>query len=448
MKRWIPVLLALVFCYFAAHLIATAQVQGGGVSQYGAVTPGDCTKWFAPGIIEDAGGACGSGGGAVASVSGSGGVACSPTTGAVTCTTTAADNTKTSSYQAASTDMGGALNLTATTGTPALTLPAESSSVFAPGMTLTIVVNGMVNWSLTNSTGLTITGLTGTTLYPGMSGTFVANANATGLDFFPGPTPTGVTAGSYTNTNVTVDAMGRVTSAASGSASGGADACDAWITGTTASPTITPSTGCGSVSNGVYTPPTWADSNTSATADVVGGGGGGDYCNTSSDLGRPGGGGGVSEASGIGLIQTGSTYNFTLALGGTAGSAGTVTGGAGGNSTFAIGSGPTTYTGDGGAGAIACASAAAAVTAGGSFTNGTGFPGGYGWATTAAAGNLQLSGASGLGYGPSIATAVGANTVGVAGLGIGGGGTGSNGTGGAPAGGGAPGGIRLRLSGN
>ncbi len=161
----------------------------------------------------------GSGSGTVTSVGASNGICGGPITTSGTLTACTTDNTKTSSYQVASGDMGNALNLAATTGTPALTLPAESSSIFAPGMTLSIVVTGTVNWTLTNSTGLTITGLNSTTLTPGTSGTFLANANGTGLDFFPGaqpPTSTsagGVNAGgdlSFSGTTPTVAKIGGV----------------------------------------------------------------------------------------------------------------------------------------------------------------------------------------------------------------------------------------------
>lgn len=102
--------------------------------------------------------------------------------GSATANLTVADNTKTSSYAVTASDMANTLNLAGTTGT--LTLPAASSTIFAPGMSLTILVTSSGNWTLTNSTGLTITGLNSTTLVPGTSGTFIANANGTGLDFF------------------------------------------------------------------------------------------------------------------------------------------------------------------------------------------------------------------------------------------------------------------------
>ena len=116
------------------------------------------------------------------------------------CAAAFVDTTKATSYtaNASENDMGNGLTLAATTGTPALTLPAVSSTVFAPGMTLTIsvpAISSAVNWTLTNSTGLTLRGLNSTTLVPGTQGTFVANADAATLDFFPGmqpPTSTGL----------------------------------------------------------------------------------------------------------------------------------------------------------------------------------------------------------------------------------------------------------------
>ena len=142
------------------------------------------TPALAGGINNPSGGGGGGGSGTVTSVATSNGLCGGPITASGTLTACTTDTTKTTSYAAAAGDMGGALNLAGTTGTPALTLPAENSTIFAPGMTLSIAVTGSINWTLTNSTGLTMTGLNSPTLPPGTSGTFVANANGTGLDFF------------------------------------------------------------------------------------------------------------------------------------------------------------------------------------------------------------------------------------------------------------------------
>lgn len=69
-------------CGFAAQ----AQLVGG-VQQYGAVTPTDCVEWYANGLIEDSGAACGGGGGSgtvtsvsVATANGVSGTVANPTT--------------------------------------------------------------------------------------------------------------------------------------------------------------------------------------------------------------------------------------------------------------------------------------------------------------------------------------------------------------------------------
>jgi hypothetical protein len=108
------------------------------------------------------------------------------------------DTTKTASYPVVANDMGGALNLAGTSGTPALTLSVASSTVFAPGMTLAVAVTGTVPWTITNSTGLTLNGLAVTTLLPGDSGTFVANSDGTHLDYFAGARQT-ITSPLYVN---------------------------------------------------------------------------------------------------------------------------------------------------------------------------------------------------------------------------------------------------------
>jgi hypothetical protein len=105
----------------------------------------------------------------------------SGTTPNATINSTLSDITKTTSHSAAIGDMGNALNLS---GTFTLTLPTATGSLFAPGQSLAVLNSGSGNITLTNSTGLTMTGLNSTTLIPGTSGTFIANANGTGIDFF------------------------------------------------------------------------------------------------------------------------------------------------------------------------------------------------------------------------------------------------------------------------
>ena len=226
-------------------------------------------------------------------------------------------------------------------------------------------------------------------------------------------------------------------------------ACNAWITGLTSAPVITPASGCGSVaytSGGsfTYTPPTWADANTADLIDAIGAGGGGSYCNASGAVGRPGGGGGVSELVAIGLIVNGTTYQFAL---GTAGAAGVTTsqaGTAGGSTTVLVSA--VTYTGSGGVGGASCG-LAAAVTLGGGFSNGIGFPGGGGIATIVGGAPLQMSGAAGLGFGPSLVQS-GLNSVAIGGQGYGGGAVGGSGSVANAGATGAPAGIYLELRGN
>lgn len=96
------------------------------------------------------------------------------------------DLTKTTAYTILSTDMNGSIVLGTCASACTLTLPIESSSIFAPGMSLAISNGGTSDWTVTNSTGLTITGLNSTTLKPGFAGLFISNANATDLNFFAG----------------------------------------------------------------------------------------------------------------------------------------------------------------------------------------------------------------------------------------------------------------------
>ena len=97
------------------------------------------------------------------------------------------DTSKTANYSVAAGDMANALSLGGSGAT--LTLPAASSIVFAPGMTVNFSTRSATgNWTVTNSTGLTYAGPT--TLVPGTEGAFVANADGVTLDFFGFTTPT------------------------------------------------------------------------------------------------------------------------------------------------------------------------------------------------------------------------------------------------------------------
>ena len=96
-----------------------------------------------------------------------------------TVNTTFVDITKTANYSVAAGDMGNGLTLsTAAT----LTLPAASSTIFAPGMSLSI--NALAPWTITNSTGLTASANVPTAVLAGAQGTFVANNDGTHLDYF------------------------------------------------------------------------------------------------------------------------------------------------------------------------------------------------------------------------------------------------------------------------
>ena len=92
--------------------------------------------------------------------------------------------TKTANYTVQASDLGTTLVLGGVT--LVLTLPA---GIFTPGKTLGVSVTASLYWSVTNSTGLTMVGLNSTSILTGTSGTFVANADGTTLNFIPGMQP-------------------------------------------------------------------------------------------------------------------------------------------------------------------------------------------------------------------------------------------------------------------
>ncbi len=100
--------------------------------------------------------------------------------------TTPTVTTKTTNYTVQASDLGNTLVLAG--ATLVLTLPA---GIFTPGKFLQVSVTASISWSVTNSTGLALVGLNSTTLQTGTSGTFIANADGTTLNFIPGmQTPT------------------------------------------------------------------------------------------------------------------------------------------------------------------------------------------------------------------------------------------------------------------
>lgn len=223
-------LLALLALLTSFPLAALAQQTSSPGNVIGAAssTDGHCALFNGTSgkKIKDGGACPGGGGGSLSNTDGTttitgvtaqtfgNGFVLTGTSPNATLNQTVKSTTKTTSYSAAAGDMGYGLNLGGSTGT--LTLPTASSTVFAPGMTLTILVSASGNWTLTNSTGLTLTGLNSTTLVPGTSGTFVANADGTHLDFYPGPqAATGAVLGSFTasgNTNKAGTVSGSLTS--------------------------------------------------------------------------------------------------------------------------------------------------------------------------------------------------------------------------------------------
>jgi hypothetical protein len=175
---------------------AAPAIQKGTSSVFGVVKVDGSTITSTGGVISASGG-----GGSLTTTDGTHSVASTTqvtfgngflvggTTPNATVSLSSTVRTKTASYSVAAADMGNALTLAATSGTPALTLSAVSSTIFSPGMTLSVSVPKItsgVSWTVTNSTGLTLRGLNGTTLLPGTQGTFVANNDGTTLDFFPG----------------------------------------------------------------------------------------------------------------------------------------------------------------------------------------------------------------------------------------------------------------------
>ena len=93
--------------------------------------------------------------------------------------TTPTVTTKITSYTVQASDLGNTLILAGSPST--LTLPA---GIFTAGKSLAI--SAPTSWVITNSTGLTMVGLNAGTVGTGTSGSFVANADGSTLNFVPG----------------------------------------------------------------------------------------------------------------------------------------------------------------------------------------------------------------------------------------------------------------------
>lgn len=210
---------------FSAALTASSSVTLTGLSSGTQVS---CLGLNSSNVIVLLASACGGGSGGITTVTdgthtqtsttslslGNGLITTTGSSGTAPINLTFTDTTRTANYTVGPGDMANGIDLGGSGSTITLIVSGAATvgtcattTCFAPGQSVTVRVSATGPWTVTNSTGLTMTGLNTTSIAAGTSGAFIANADGSHLDFFPSmqaPTTTvmgGVTTGTITANN-------------------------------------------------------------------------------------------------------------------------------------------------------------------------------------------------------------------------------------------------------